>query len=166
MSFPILSGDRPRLLILGSMPGRVSLAQSQYYAHARNAFWWIMSELLSFDLSLPYQQRVRALTQSNVALWDVLSDCQRPGSLDANIVRDSEVANDFSTLFQQYPSLELIAFNGAAAQRLFMRHCKSYLQQADIQWVQLPSSSPAHAALSRDDKLAVWRNHLSPVLAC
>lgn len=161
MSFPILLGDKPRLLILGSMPGQISLAKKQYYANKQNAFWWIMSELVPFEMVLNYTERTQALMRARIAVWDVLSDCERPGSLDSNIVRQSEQANDFKTLFAKNRSIELIAFNGMAAKQIFMRHCKFVFDDLNIPWVQLPSTSPAHAAVSREDKLAVWRTALA-----
>jgi len=147
------------------MPGQVSLDRQQYYANPRNAFWWIMSELVPFEMVLNYRQRVEAIVNANVAIWDVLADCQRPGSLDANIVRESEQPNDFDGLFKRCQSIELVAFNGLAAQRIFMRHFKGLLESQQIVWVALPSTSPAHAAVSREDKLAAWRTALGPFIA-
>ena len=111
-SFPPLEGARARLLILGSMPGRASLEAACYYAHPRNAFWPIVMALLDGGeppaapsaASMParrgaavrlpgYDERVRRLLAAEIALWDVLAECVRPGSLDAAIRRDSERAN-------------------------------------------------------------------------
>lgn len=40
-SFPPAVAEGARVLILGSLPGEVSLARGQYYAFQRNAFWKI-----------------------------------------------------------------------------------------------------------------------------
>lgn len=165
MSFPILLGDKPKLLILGSMPGQISLTKKQYYANKQNAFWWIMSELVPFEMVLNYSERAQTLTRAHIAVWDVLADCERPGSLDSNIVRQSEQVNNFPALFTDNKSIEMIAFNGAAAKQIFMRHCKELFDDINIPWVQLPSTSSAHAAVSREDKLAIWRTALAPFIA-
>ena len=157
-------GKQPKLMIIGSMPSQRSLQQAQYYAHPRNAFWWLLSELLGFDLALSYPQRVNAVTQAGIAVWDVLKDCQRAGSLDSNIVRSSEQANDFAPMLAANPSLKLLAFNGAKAKQIFMRHQKHCLAEFNLKWVQLPSSSPAHAATTRADKLRDWQSALIPFI--
>ncbi len=161
---PIL-GETPKILILGSMPSRISLHERQYYANPRNAFWWTMSELFGFDMSLDYHSKTQALVGSGVAVWDVLFDCERPGSLDSAIVRKSEVANDFKLFFDRYPSISRVIFNGAAAETLFHRHHKSLIQtikrtRSDFSWNRCPSTSPAHASLSKHDKLIAWRDSL------
>jgi len=161
----MLSKKDPKLLILGSMPGEVSLTKHQYYANPRNAFWWIMSELVPFEMVLSYRQRVKATVSAKVAIWDVLADCQRPGSLDANIVRHTEQPNDFVNMFEHCRSIELVAFNGAAAKQIFMRHFKHLIEDLNIAMVQLPSTSPAHASVHREDKLAIWRTALGPFIA-
>lgn len=140
------------------MPSQRSIDELQYYAHPQNAFWWIMSQLLGFPESLLYAEKCQYLKQSKYALWDVLYDCQRPGSLDKNIKRDTEKANNFSVFFHQHQTIRKIAFNGAAAKTIFMRHCKNILRTNEhIESVQLPSTSPAHARLSRYEKLIQWR---------
>ena len=75
------------------MPGQKSLQEHQYYAHPRNAFWWVMAQILNFSNELNYTQKVSKLESSGIAVWDVLFSCQRSGSLDSNIERASEVVN-------------------------------------------------------------------------
>ena len=84
-SFAYSADARARFLILGSMPGAESLRRQEYYAFKHNAFWRIMGELYSFSPALPYPERLAALRDAGVALWDVLAECERPGSLDASI---------------------------------------------------------------------------------
>jgi len=160
-AFPALVGHKPRLLILGSMPGQVSLDQARYYAHPRNAFWWIMSQCFDFACSLSYIDRVSKLKSSGVAVWDVLHDCQRKGSLDNNIVRQSEVSNDFATFFRQHNTIIRTLFNGAAAEAIFRRHWVNLIDEnPQIEWLRMPSTSPAHASLTREQKTIIWRNAL------
>jgi hypoxanthine-DNA glycosylase len=162
---PILAGV-PRVMILGSMPSQISLKENQYYAHPRNSFWWIMSELFEFDLSISYLERRFALQSAGIAVWDVLHDCERKGSLDSAIVKSSERSNDFDLLFTRYPSISKVVFNGAAAQTIFARHNKQLIQlikqtRPNFQWHRCPSTSPAHASISKHDKLKTWRLCLS-----
>ncbi|WP_166836139.1 DNA-deoxyinosine glycosylase [Rheinheimera pleomorphica] len=145
-----------RVLILGSMPGAASLAQQQYYAHPRNAFWPLMAQLAGVALTLPYPDRVAALNNSSIALWDVIASCQRSGSLDSAI-RD-EQPNDFSAFFAAQPKLVAIAFNGAKAWHSFKRYVvPQQILPAGVTLLTLPSTSPAHAALSFNEKLAQWQ---------
>jgi hypoxanthine-DNA glycosylase len=154
-------GKSPELLILGSMPSQISLREQKYYANPQNAFWWLMSELYGFSGDQRYQQRCQALVRNGVAVWDVLEDCRRPGSLDSNIVRSSERSNNFNFFLSAHPSIRLLAFNGGAATSIFMRHCSDVLtQNPQITWQQLPSTSPAHASITRAEKLQRWRQCL------
>lgn len=154
--FPPLLGPAARCLILGSMPGQASLDAGRYYAHPRNAFWPIMGELLGFDPQAPYPQRCQALQAGGIALWDVIARCRRPGSLDADIERDSIEVNEFASLLAVNPGIGAIFFNGAAAEIAFRRHVLPGLGRPDFRLHRLPSTSPAHAALSLDDKRAAW----------
>lgn len=157
-SFPANFDSSSEILILGSMPGRISLAQQAYYAHPRNAFWPIMANLYEFDLNLPYPERLKCLASHKIALWDVMAECERKGSLDADIKSDTIIPNDFNWLFQQAPNLRKVCFNGQKAAQVFKRHVMKNLAQAEhIQFHVLASTSPAHASLKFQDKLAQWK---------
>ena len=159
---PIL-GLKAEVLILGSMPSQISLSQHQYYANPRNAFWWIMSEIYNFTPSLSYAQKTQALSNRAVAVWDVLHDCERPGSLDSAIVNGSERVNDFDHFVSQHPELRLIVFNGATAEKIFRRYYSKFLTNtcAAIKSQRCPSTSPAHASISVEAKLDAWRHALN-----
>lgn len=150
---------RCRVLILGTMPGVASLQAGQYYAHPRNQFWDIMGALFGAGRALSYAKRMARLRAAGVALWDVVAECERPGSLDAAI--RNERANDLAGLLRRCPRIAVIAFNGQPAARLFRRHVRDLPRAVDT--VVLPSTSPAHAARSRREKLAAWRAGLASV---
>ncbi len=151
--FPPVIDDAARLLILGSFPSVLSLESGQYYGNPRNAFWPITGELFGFDPSAPYETRLAALQSAGVALWDVLHQCRRSGSADAKIEPKSLVANEFSQLFADHPSIARVCFNGSAAQKLFTR---LVAVDASVDYLLLPSSSPARA-MPGGRKLQAWR---------
>jgi len=156
--FPPVSRPDARLLILGSMPGRESLAQQRYYAHPRNGFWPIMREL--FTLTGPdYAQNVLQLQQNHVAVWDVLKACFRTGSLDSEIDTRTIVTNDFRNFFAGHPQIRRVFFNGARAESIYLKHVLPGLGEtaAAIRRKRLPSTSPAHASMSLEQKLEEWR---------
>src|SRR3954465_13351815 len=93
---PIAAADA-RVLILGTVPSIVSLAKQQYYGHPQNSFWPIMGKLFGANRELPYEERKQALYAKGVAVWDVLRECYREGSLDSDIEVESEEPNDFVT---------------------------------------------------------------------
>ena len=155
---PILNNDA-RILILGSIPGKISLVKDQYYANERNAFWKIMATLLSFESSIDYDQRVKQLKSGAVAVWDVLAMCTRESSLDSDIVESTIVPNDFGSLFGQLPNLTDVYFNGAKAEQSFMRYVHPNLtnEYKMLSYTRLPSTSPAHASMSFENKLKAWK---------
>lgn len=156
IGFKPISDSRSRVLILGSMPGGASLQAQQYYAHPRNAFWPIMGRLFGASSDLAYQERQRILLDHGVAVWDVLASCIRPGSLDADIQSDSLQPNDFPGFFRNHPQITRVFFNGAKAAQLYRRLVLPTLPGHGDRDRQLPSTSPAHAAMSFEDKLQKW----------
>jgi len=153
---PIEEADA-RILILGSMPGEASLRAGQYYAHQQNLFWRIMSELLGTDPDSPYEQRTQALKSARIALWDVLRSCRRKGSLDSNIDHESLVPNDFAAFFLNHPQITRVFFNGAKAEQCYRKHMQPVTGIESIEYLRLPSTSPANASFSYERKLDAWR---------
>lgn len=151
--FAPIVGRRPTLLILGNMPSVLSLEAHRYYANPRNAFWRITGELFGFDAEAPYDDRVAALLDAGVAVWDVLRSCRRAGSLDSAVERNSMVVNDFDAFFGDRPTLARVVFNGAAAEQNFTRLVAA---RPDLAYVRAPSTSPAQT-MRYADKLAAWR---------
>jgi len=158
-SFPAVAKSKAKLLILGSMPGVESLKQQQYYAHPRNAFWPIMTELFSVDLAASYKQRCDFIADKGIAVWDVLKACHRPGSLDQHIDADSVEANDFSLFFAAHTNINAVFFNGAKAEQLFNRYVLPKLEAKydSLVYFRMPSTSPAHAAMTLEQKIKAWK---------
>ena len=158
--FPPVAKPDAKILILGSMPGQKSLEKNQYYAHPRNSFWPIMFKLLKIDNELTYNDRKTLLLKNNIALWDVLKSCYREGSLDSDIDQSTIEPNDFKGFFSRHKHVTAVFFNGAKAEQLFKKNSLKSLKQAqqNLSFFKLPSTSPAHAAMTFDQKLLQWES--------
>lgn len=156
--FPPIEDTGARTLILGSMPSRESLARRRYYAHPRNAFWPIVSSLLQLP-EAGYEQQARQVARRGIAIWDVLKACVRSTSLDSDIEEGSVEVNDFPGFFASHPDIERIFFNGAKAESLYLRHVLPALEsrQAQLPHHRLPSTSPANAGMTVQQKREAWR---------
>jgi TDG/mug DNA glycosylase family protein len=158
-SFPPVADKSATKLILGSMPGKASLAANQYYAHPRNIFWPMMETVMNVRSDLSYATRCKELMQHKVALWDVLMMCTRTGSLDSDIIESSIVPNDFENFLRAHSRIRAILFNGAKAESIYIRHVVPHLSPAfaGIAMRRLPSTSPANASISLVDKVTQWK---------
>ena len=157
--FPPVVASNAEVLILGSMPGQVSLDATQYYAHPRNAFWPIICQLFDAPQGIEYTERLALIQRNRIALWDVMQNCIREGSLDSSIEQSSIIANDFGAFFADNPSIRYLFFNGAQAETSFKRHVMPTLtvDGFELEMQRLPSTSPAHASISFEQKLAQWQ---------
>lgn len=151
---PIARTDA-EILILGSLPGRRSIAAQQYYAHPQNAFWRIMQALLGAGGD--YAARCETLIEHRIAVWDVLADSVREGSMDAGIHVPTAAANDFARFYERHPQVSVVAFNGKTAERLYRGLVSPLVGAVNHRYLSLPSTSPAYAAMPFDDKLIRWR---------
>jgi hypoxanthine-DNA glycosylase len=150
--FPPVVDTNTKILVLGSLPGEVSLAQAQYYAHKQNRFWHLIGEVIGENLpGMEYEARLQALLDHRVGLWDVIAKARREGSLDSRI-RD-HATNDLVALVARLPNLVAIAFNGGTAARIGMQ---ALSESCTLNLIRLPSSSPAYAAVPYAEKLQAW----------
>jgi double-stranded uracil-DNA glycosylase len=148
---PVVTPDT-RLLLLGSLPGAVSLARTQYYAHPQNLFWRLVGGVIGCELApLPYEQRLATLLDAGIGLWDTVAAATRKGSLDADIKLHS--ASDLAALVGTLPALRAVGFNGGTSARIGRRQLAGIER---INLIDLPSSSPAYASLPFDRKLEAW----------
>ncbi|MFA4824852.1 MAG: DNA-deoxyinosine glycosylase [Methanoregula sp.] len=148
--FPPVTGDSPRVLILGSFPSVQSLRHSEYYGNPQNHFWKIMDALFGIDRQLPYQDRIANLTGHHIALWDVVRTCSRRGSADQEIREPA--FNDISGFLIAHPTVRLIILNGSAAGRYFRRMHMPPAIESRI----LPSTSPANTRYTLAEKIEAW----------
>ncbi len=154
---PVSRADA-RYLILGTLPGAVSIKKGEYYAQRGNAFWRIMERLIGVSHELPYASRKLRVIENGIALWDVCASAHRLGSLDAAIRSSTCVENDFQSFFSIHTRVGLICFNGAKAEDLY---CDKVLPRLapdlrEIPRKRLPSTSSAHARMSFDQKALRW----------
>jgi hypoxanthine-DNA glycosylase len=157
--FEAIETPSAKVLVLGTIPGKQSLATGQYYANRGNAFWFIMDRLFESKADLDYQARLSALVRAKVAVWDVLESANRHGSADSAIVAGSETPNDFQAFFAHHASVRAVFFNGAAAEKLFRRFVLTTLPERGRGLVlkRLPSTSSANTHLTKEGKLEAWK---------
>jgi hypoxanthine-DNA glycosylase len=140
LCFAPVADEKTCVLILGSLPGEISLARNQYYANPRNQFWRLTEAVIGVALcDLPYEARLRTLLGARIGLWDVVGSASRQGSLDSRI--QGYEPNDLNTFAASHPHLRAIAFNGKRAAQIGQRQLPPDFGPV---FVTLPSSSPAN----------------------
>lgn len=152
---PAIINEKTTVLILGSMPGKISLEKQQYYGNERNHFWKIIAQLLNEDLPVSYEERIELLKSYNIGVWDVIQSCERQGSLDSAIKK--EIPNHFEEVLNKYHQIELIVFNGGKAYTTFKKYFNME-QWPQIRFVKMPSTSPVPGrnVKSFDEKVECW----------
>lgn len=151
--FPPIIDHNTRVLFLGSFPSIASFEQAFFYAHPRNAFWPILESIFEVALESNEAKRMFCLDKG-IGLWDVIGSCERSNSSDTNL--KNCIPNDFAALLQEYPNIRAIGFTGKKSFDLF----EKYFKDLKIEKVLLPSTSPAHAAMKRCEKEAVYAQFL------
>ena len=151
-SFPPIIDESSEILILGSIPGQKSLEKQEYYAHPQNKFWRIIFELFNEIFTTDYTKKIQILEKHHIALWDVIDTCERKGSLDSEI--RNEEANKIEDLLHNYPNIKAIFCNG---QKSYKNLQKILSKDFHLPIIAMPSTSPAHASLTYEEKLKSWK---------
>ncbi|HZF69223.1 DNA-deoxyinosine glycosylase [Sulfuricurvum sp.] len=155
--FPPILDEQTRVLFLGSFPSIASFEQAFYYAHPRNAFWPILEEI--FDVRLETNEAKKTFClEKGIGLWDVIGSCERSNSSDTNL--KNCIPNDFEKLLRDYPNIRALGFTGKKSHDLFVK----YFKDLEIERVLLPSTSPAHAAMSKGEKEKIYKEFIDKFL--
>jgi len=149
---PIIFNDT-QILILGTFPSIKSFDESFYYAHPRNQFWKILSEITGYP-AITKEQKIWILKQNRWGLWDMVESCKRNNSLDSSLKEITP--NDIESILREYPTITKLAFTGRKAQNLYQR----YFSHLDIDTIYLPSPSPAYSAMSYEEKKRIYQQEL------
>jgi TDG/mug DNA glycosylase family protein len=148
---PIIDEDS-EVLVLGSFPSIKSFENNFYYAHPRNQFWPIMEAL--FSVTLTDNEAKRALAKAkHIAMWDVYGALVREAgnSSDANLKELQP--NDLAKLLGEHPKIRHVFCTGRKSYDGFVKH----FSHLGLPVTLLPSTSPAHAAMTFDEKLERYR---------
>lgn len=151
---PIVNKDS-KILILGSLPGEMSLKNQKYYDNKNNHFWKLLSYVFEdkFIEFNDYEEKIKFLKNHKVALWDVIKCANREGSLDTNI--KNEEYNDLYTLITKH-NITNIYVNGRKAESSIKKYLK--LNNLELNYNYLPSSSSLNAKLSIIEKSKIWKS--------
>lgn len=151
-SFEPIIDKNAKMIILGSLPGAISLDKQEYYANPRNQFWEIVFSVFEQPIPRDYGEKCKFLLEHEIALWDLVEFADREGSLDSAI--KNETPNNLEKLLCDYPNIELLIFNGTKAEQMF----KKYFKTIDKKMIRVPSSSPMNGknVKSLDEKKEEW----------
>jgi hypoxanthine-DNA glycosylase len=151
-SFGAVTDTNTRVVIFGSLPGEISLERGQYYANPTNQFWRLVGAVIERDVAaLDYADRLQALLDAGVGLWDVVKTARRQGSSDSAIT--DHAAHLLPDCAKSLPRVEAFAFNGGKATQIGRRQMAG---THDPALIDLPSSSAAYCAISFEQKLQKW----------
>ena len=145
-----------RILILGTMPSPASRKAGFFYMHAQNRFWPVMARIFDEeflhknndkDKNAAIAERIACLKRHNIALWDVLSECEITGASDSSI--NKELPDDFLEILAA-SKIAHIFCTGKTSCKQKKKHCS---QKYSTPFSYLPSTSPANQSAWPTEKL-------------
>ena len=145
-TLPIFIDEKSSILILGSFPSVKSREYGFYYSHPRNRFFLVLSKIFNEPLPTTIEDRKDFLRRHNIALYDVIEECDIHSSEDSSI--KNIISIDIVSILSNYPNIKMIGVTGRKAAELFDRYL---LDKVSILVVYLPSTSPANAKISVDE---------------
>lgn len=151
-TIPPVCDAHSHTLVLGSFPSVKSRESGFFYGHPQNRFWRVLATVFQEHIAETTEEKTALLLRHGIALWDVIASCDIAGSSDSSI--ENVVPNDIGTLLRTHPSITRVFTNGGTAHALYLKHCMTNTNIADV---PLPSTSPANAAFSLERLVAVWQ---------
>ena len=157
-TLPIFINEQSKYIILGSFPSVKSREVMFYYGHPRNKFFPILFKVFNEEHSFDASRRKEFLIKHEIALYDVIEECDIEGSSDSSIT-NVKPANIVSIL-KKYPNIKVIGITGGKAAKLFNRYLLDLVSSFNIKIVYLPSTSPANARISDEALVEAYKSLL------
>lgn len=140
------------ILILGSMPSKISRENDFYYSNKSNRFWKILSFIYNVDfVNIDNNQKKELLLKFHIALFDVYSSCEMKkegSSLDSDI--KNQRFNDIPGLVQG-SKISRIFITSKKAYTEFIKRFGDYFRDKSIEIIYLPSPSSANRSVFKSD---------------
>lgn len=108
-----------------------------YYGNRQNRFWKILCGFFGEAVPESTEEKIALLLRHNVALWDIVTECEIEGSSDASI-KNYKVA-ELDKVLSVSP-IKLIILNGGKSFEIF----KKFYGKIAVPYIKLPSTSPAN----------------------
>lgn len=145
-----------KYLILGSFPSVKSREYNFYYSHPRNRFFPTLATIFNECLSNDIRERKDFLIRHNIALYDVIEECDIKGSSDSSII--NVVPADIVGILHKFPNIKVIGITGGKAKSLFDKYLLNKIDTSYVKVVYLPSTSPANAKISNEKLLESYKS--------
>ena len=146
---PVYDKDS-KLLILGSFPSVKSRKTDFYYGNKQNRFWKTVCSFFGEDIPETREGKIEFLRRRNIALWDIVTECEIEGSKDSTI-KNFKIADLEKVL--QNSEISFIILNGSTAFEIFYKNYGG----TDIEFKKLPSTSPANPTFKSEEWFNVLR---------
>ena len=151
-TLPIFINDDSKVLILGSFPSVKSREYGFYYMHPQNRFYTVLFNIFNENFLSSTDERKDFLIRHNIALYDVIEECDISNSEDASI--RNVIPIDLESILKSHPNIQIIGVTGRKASELFEKHLKD---KCSIRVIYLPSTSPANAKMKIVDLVEAYK---------
>lgn len=149
-TFEPVFDSNSNILILGTFPSVKSREGEFYYHHPQNRFWRLLSALTGESLPQTIDDKKSMLLKHQIAIWDVIYQCDIYGSSDSSI--KNVIPNNINQILSHCSIKQIIA-NGDKAYQLYNKYC---LPVTNRECIKMPSTSPANAAWSLERLIKAW----------
>lgn len=153
-SLPPVYDINSKVLLLGTLPSKSSIQKGFYYSNPNNRFWLVISRLYEEPLPQTVSEKHRFLINHNIALWDIIRNCNIRGSADKTIDNTSIMKNDLSEIFEKAKIIKVFAL-GRKAERIYN---SSAFASLTGQALYLPSTSPANTRFSSEELIKCFHS--------
>jgi hypoxanthine-DNA glycosylase len=131
------------------------LAKQEYYGNPANRFWKVLAAVVGKECPSNYPEKLAFLNVHHIALWDVIKQANRDGSMDSAIT--NETVNDIQGLLTKYKSIHTIAFNGKKSAETYRQYISDLNINRNVRYVTLLSTSPANMQYRMEKMTANWQ---------